>query len=91
MSTFVRKSVIALLPRNSILKRRLNDRIVFRGINKAGFGGRGVFLKGLDYEPELAYLPKFLTPDSVFIDIGANSGVYSVIAASCLTTGTVLS
>lgn len=90
LSTLLRKSVIALLPHNAILKRRLSDRIVFRGINKAGFGGRGVFLEGLDIEPELAFLPRFLESDSVFIDIGANSGVYTVMAASYATNGTVI-
>ena len=83
--------MIALLPRNSILKRKLNNRIVFRGLNKAGFGGRGVFLEGMDYEPELATLPYFLSSNAVFIDIGANSGVYSMLAAGFLTEGTVIS
>ncbi|MEI4861354.1 FkbM family methyltransferase, partial [Klebsiella pneumoniae] len=29
--------------------------------------------------------------DSVFIDIGANTGIYSMVAASLLTNGTVIS
>ncbi|HEY4062141.1 MAG TPA: FkbM family methyltransferase [Puia sp.] len=90
-STFVRKAIIAVLPRNSILKRKLNSRIVFRGLNKAGFGGRGVYLEGMEYEPELATLPRFLSSNSVFIDIGANSGIYSILAAGFLTRGTVIS
>lgn len=90
LSTLLRKSAIALLPHSTILKRRLSDRIVFRGINKPGFGGRGVFLQGLDIEPELAYLSRFLVADSVFIDIGANSGVYTVMAAAYATNGTVI-
>src|SRR6185312_12974512 len=80
LSIFARKLLIGLLPRNYILKRKLNERIVFRGINKQGFGGRGVFIKGLDYEAELSTLPFFLSDDSVFIDIGANSGIYSIMA-----------
>ncbi len=82
---------MAVMPQDYILKRRLNDSIVFQGINKTGYGGRGVFLKGLDYEPELALLPYFLSKDSVFIDIGANTGIYSMVAASLLTNGTVIS
>jgi FkbM family methyltransferase len=91
ISDFGRKAMMAVLPNQAVLSRRLNDRIVFKGVNKAGFGGRGVFLKGLEYEPELSMLQHFLSPDSVFIDIGANTGIYSILAAGLLPHGTVIS
>jgi FkbM family methyltransferase len=33
------------------------------------------------YEPELAYLEKVLSPGKVFIDVGANFGVYALVAS----------
>jgi FkbM family methyltransferase len=37
---------------------------------------------GVDFEPsELALVSRLLTPDSVFLDIGANVGVYSLLAS----------
>jgi FkbM family methyltransferase len=33
------------------------------------------------YEPELAYLEKVLSPGKVFIDVGANCGVYALVAS----------
>jgi len=35
-----------------------------------------------DYEPELAFLNRFLKPGEVFVDAGANCGVYTIAAAS---------
>ena len=35
----------------------------------------------IPFEPELAQLEHFLDPDSVFLDIGANTGVYTMKAA----------
>jgi FkbM family methyltransferase len=55
------------------------------GKNKSGYGGRGVYLYGDDIEPELNYLDKFLDKESVFIDIGASSGIYTLKAAKHLT------
>lgn len=90
-STFIRKAIIAASPRTTVLKRKLTPTITFGGINKAGFGGRGVYLKGLDYEAELSTLAHFLADRDVFIDIGANTGVYSILAADLLPKGTVIS
>jgi len=33
------------------------------------------------YDPELAYLEKVLSPGNVFIDVGANFGVYTLVAS----------
>ena len=37
-----------------------------------------------DYEPELEFLATYLKPSMVFVDIGANFGIYSLRAASLL-------
>lgn len=34
-----------------------------------------------DYEPELAYLEQFLSPGKVFVDAGANFGIYALMAS----------
>jgi len=37
-----------------------------------------------EYEPEVKYLEKLLRPGDVFIDGGANLGIYSMAAAACV-------
>lgn len=45
--------------------------------------GQGAFcaIAGLDYEPELRWILSILNSGDVFVDVGANVGVYSVHAA----------
>jgi FkbM family methyltransferase len=40
-----------------------------------------VFAFRENYEPELIYLEKLLSPGSVFIDVGANMGIYTLVAS----------
>ena len=40
-----------------------------------------VFAFRENYEPELIYLEKLLSPGSVFIDVGANIGIYALVAS----------
>ena len=40
-----------------------------------------VFAFRENYEPELIYLEKLLSPGSVFIDVGANLGIYTLVAS----------
>lgn len=46
--------------------------------------GQGLWcaISGLEYEPELRWLIETSDADSVFVDVGANIGVYSVLYAS---------
>lgn len=81
MNSFFKKVFIAVAPRNMLLTSRIADGVIVKGKNKAGYGGRGVFIKGINYEPELRHLSKFLSEGSIFIDVGANTGVYSMVAA----------
>jgi FkbM family methyltransferase len=81
MAVFLRKLIVAMLPNFVILKRQLKNGAIIRGFNKPGFGGRGAFIFGEALEPELEALHFFLKPGSVFIDIGANTGIYTLKAA----------
>ena len=47
----------------------------WRGIEKL------VFVFRENYEPELAYLEKVLSCNAVFIDVGANLGIYTLVAS----------
>ena len=92
MQTLLRKIFIAIAPANTMLRTRLADGVIVMGRNKPGYGGRGIFVDGDDIEPEVQQLHRFLTPDSVLIDVGANTGVYSLKAAKLLSgKGEVLS
>ncbi|TAE27897.1 MAG: FkbM family methyltransferase [Candidatus Kapaibacterium sp.] len=91
MTEFLRKIRVALSPRTHLLKTRLSNGAIVYGQNKAGFGGRGIYVWRDDIEPEYKHFTKFLAPESVMIDVGANTGIYSIKAAQHLAgTGTVL-
>jgi len=55
--------------------------IKFVGRNKRGFGIRGIAVKGFEIEPELRFVKKFLRTGDTFLDIGANTGIYSLHAS----------
>lgn len=78
---FLRKARIAVTPRSSWLTTRLDNGTLVSGRNRPGYGGRGIYLWGDDIEPELRLLPAVLQPGHVFVDVGANVGVYSMQAA----------
>lgn len=77
----LRKLRMALTPRSWKLTTTLSNGAVVRGLNRAGYGGRGVYLHRDALKPELLHLDELLEPDGVFIDIGANTGVYALKAA----------
>lgn len=60
---------------------------IVSGQNRPGFGGRGFFIFGEKLEPELNCLHHFLGEGSVFMDVGANSGVFTMKAARCVGPG----
>ena len=89
---FMRKVICAVLPRQLMLSRRLRDGTLVSGANRAGHGGRGAFIFGDDIEPEFAALDKILRRSDVFIDVGANSGIYTLKGARIVgNDGVVLS
>ena len=92
LNIFMRKVACALLPRQVTLSRRLRDGTLVSGANRAGYGGRGAFIFGDDLEPEFAALDKILRRGDVLIDVGANSGIYTLKGARIVgSDGVVLS
>lgn len=68
----------------SLLRRKIRincDGIKIVGINRKGHGIRGLAISGLDIEPELRFIPGLLKSGDIFIDIGANTGIYSLLAS----------
>jgi FkbM family methyltransferase len=51
------------------------------GLNRPGYGGRYIYIFGEEIEPEFAVLEKFLVAGGVFMDIGGNTGIYTIKAA----------
>ncbi len=76
-----RKIRVALSPRSSLLRTRLSNGAVISGLNRPGYGGRGIYLFRDALEPELLHLEKLLAAGDVFIDVGANVGAFTVKAA----------
>lgn len=74
---------VALTPRGWLLKTRLSNGAVVYGENRAGYGGRGVYIYRDAVEPELQHLDRFLNANGTFVDAGANTGVYTLKAARC--------
>lgn len=63
-----RKAACAVLPRGVQLRRRLPNGVVVRGANRPGHGGRGVFVSGMDLEPELGRLDALPgSPNQLFV------------------------
>jgi FkbM family methyltransferase len=78
---FLKKIRIALTPRSALLRTKLQNGAFLEGYNRPGYGGRGVYVYGDSLEPELYHLQHFLGPGEVFVDVGANVGVFTVKAA----------
>jgi FkbM family methyltransferase len=81
MNHLFRKIRVALTPRHWLLPARLANGAVVYGRNRPGFGGRGVYIFRDALEPEFEHLEKFLVPGGVFLDIGGNTGIYTIKAA----------
>jgi FkbM family methyltransferase len=68
---------------------RWNVRMFFPS-ERMGFG-KFIFAFREYYEPELAYLEKILSAGKLFVDVGANFGVYTLVASKLVgETGRVL-
>jgi FkbM family methyltransferase len=89
-SVLARKAVCALLPGSAELHRRLPGGMRFSGPNRPGYGGRGVYVYGAGLEPELELLGLLLRPTDWFVDVGANSGIYTVMAAPHVPHGGIV-
>lgn len=49
-----------------------------------GQGGAALFILRGRYEPEISFVEKTLSPGEVFVDGGANLGIYTVLASSAV-------
>jgi len=83
---------VAVTPGQWLLKSVLANGAIVCGKNIQGYGGRGVYIYRDALEPELEALDGFLASTGVFVDIGANTGIYALKAAKHFggKTGTVL-
>lgn len=59
-----------------------------KGKNKAGYGGRGIFVYRDEIEREFEHIDRFVEPGALFIDIGANTGIYTMKVAKHLARRT---
>jgi len=78
---FLRKVRVALTPRSALLRTRLQNGAIIEARNRSGYGGRGAYIFGDSLEPELCCLQAFLGAGHVFVDVGANVGIFTVKAA----------
>lgn len=81
MEHLLRKIRVALTPRGWLLKTKLSNGAVVYGKNRAGSGGRGIYVFRDSVEPEFFHLEKFLDASGVFVDVGAAAGLYTIKAA----------
>jgi FkbM family methyltransferase len=79
--TLARKARVALTPRSALLTTRLSNGALVKGRNRPGWGGRGIYIFRDELEPELAHLEHFVRAGDVFVDVGANVGVFTCKAA----------
>ena len=82
---FMRKVRVALTPRNWFLKTKLSNGAVISGKNRSGYGGRGIYIFRDSLEAEFEHLLEFLTPGAVLVDVGANTGIYTIKSAKYLS------
>ncbi|MBK9734235.1 MAG: FkbM family methyltransferase [Saprospiraceae bacterium] len=59
-------------------------------VDRFSYMGGSIFWTGFHHLNEVLFLNKYLSPDMTFIDIGANQGEFTLLAASKLTSGHVL-
>ena len=85
LKILMRKMRVALTPRNCLLKSKLSNGAIICGKNRPGYGGRGVYIFRDSLEPEFEHLLEFLTPAGVLVDIGANTGIYTIKGAKYLS------
>lgn len=81
MNLLMKKIQVALTPQTRLLKTTLSNGAIVYGKNCKGYGGRGIYIYRDAIEPEFEHLEKFLDSEGVFVDVGANTGIYTLKAA----------
>jgi FkbM family methyltransferase len=84
---------VAVLPTGLTLSSKLANGAIVLGSNRKGHGGRGVYIYRDCIEADLCPITQsIIRAGDVFIDVGANTGVYSLSAAKTIgSRGVVLS
>lgn len=77
----LRSARVAVTPRSAMLTARMPSGIQLKGANRAGHGGRGVYVLREWVEPELRLLPRILGAGDRFVDVGCCIGTYALEAA----------
>lgn len=91
VSKYLRMSRVALTPPGMRIQTHFPDGLIVSGRNQEGYGGRGIYISREDIEPEFKFLNQFVGEGDVFIDVGANTGIYTLKAAKRVgQRGTVL-
>lgn len=88
-----------LVYRSQVNRKRMSREVVINNfdtnikmkINPAKRIGSSIYWTGYHEFREFLFLHRFLKPDMVFIDAGANQGEYSLFAAKRLVNGIVMS
>lgn len=90
LARIARLARVAITPKWMRIVTRFDDGLVVTGLNKKGYGGRGIFISREDIEPEFNFLNEFVDKDDLFIDVGANTGIYTLRAARRVGEGGVV-
>ena len=86
---FMKNRVAAYLGEGVALTHLIDETPIY--VNANDIGGPANYINGGRYEEDyLAVLTSFRRPDSVFLDVGANLGVYSLRLAPLMRTGRIL-
>lgn len=81
---------VALTPRGMRIQTRFPDGLLVTGRNIEGYGGRGIYISRENIEPEFRFLNSFVDKDNVFVDVGANTGIFTLKAAKAIGPGGVV-
>ena len=73
MKELFKKIRVALTPRSSLLVTTLDNGAKVSGLNRSGYGGRGIYIFGDALEPELAALSHFVKPGMALSTSGPTS------------------
>lgn len=90
INKMMRMARVGLTPPGARIKTRFSDGLVITGRNIEGYGGRGIYISRENIEPEFRYLNSFVSKNEVFVDVGANTGIYTLKAAKALGPGGVV-
>lgn len=90
VAKMIRMARVALTPRGARIKTHFSDGLIVTGRNIKGYGGRGIYISRENIEPEFTFLNRFINQNDVFVDVGANTGIYTLKAARAIGVGGIV-